>query len=328
MSFIASRLFIVILIVAWSSLHTSCSIQNVPTRYSLKEITTVEQMWKVLFLNSTFGYTLLGNKPVSTICWPANPLQNLKTSSILENCYIHKNIDLWLNFSKEFPSYHYIFYYSQFEFENEKYHELVLINISAVNNLISKSNDAFLEYLNNSKDMKNFINSVLRSQNHELIGILLGFGKNNSFQFSLPYKVRESYKRHSTFPEIVNLTEESRQWISNSISYQDKKEKELITNNLSEKILELQNIKFVQFKSLFEDSHPFERISLPAFVISQKDQETEELYMHYSHVRKKIVDVLDTSNFIELIKNLFFYGNLDASKDNNFSPYTFPSSLE
>lgn len=152
---------------------------------------TLEKFFDYLLHYSTIGYALCGEKPVAIDTFPS--LAHLPPAfsvSILAQCQgysiLGRGWEVWQRYSASFPSDRFVFRYV------EDFNTIVLVNKEFTKKVIHENLDLFQKYSGLEQTVGSVLDQVctpiaqeyMISFNQALLGILLGFGRNNSVAFS------------------------------------------------------------------------------------------------------------------------------------------------
>lgn len=196
---VLSGLFLVLLLYLLSESRT------VPLQYldqqgtvhtlimPIKDRKRLSDLMQKLFAENSFAYTILGSKPVSWETYQ-NPLPlsnwtNLCVSFSKHSRTIRFGWKTWEKYQNLFPSAH-------LWAENPKCHpgstSILIVNEERFNDVVNKNMSDFQEVLRREivdgfqliREAKNhsFINDILEGH-QALIGTVLGYGRDNSWQF-------------------------------------------------------------------------------------------------------------------------------------------------
>ncbi|MFV0339604.1 MAG: hypothetical protein ACK5MA_03090 [Parachlamydiaceae bacterium] len=150
----------------------------------------LELFFEDLIKYSTLGYSLCGDKPVSVEHVPQLtrvPIFLATTGYFKYSWYsiIGLGWDCWMKYAERFPSSNYCLRTS------DDLHAIILINKKASLNAISENIDLFQKYLKTNKTPIELLEELCHSEpcmildSHPvLMGILYGFGRNNSIAFA------------------------------------------------------------------------------------------------------------------------------------------------
>lgn len=146
-----------------------------------------------LFAEDNFAYTLLGNKPLSWVTYDNRLSYDSWESFLNSSSKYHRTLRSdW----KTWEKYRHLFPKANFWAENPKSHpgstSILLVNEEAFYGVIDKNKKDFqdvlcreevdgVQLLNEAKDCS-LMNDILKGH-QALIGIVLGYGRDNSWQF-------------------------------------------------------------------------------------------------------------------------------------------------
>lgn len=173
-------------------LYADCPVDIQKELHSIpnEEQVKLEHFFRTLIRQYGFGYTLFGDKPVSLLFWSAEPDYNKKRPYFSVNENFIESYSVWKKYEKVFPSNKYILQERIISIEKE-YIDLVFINKSLFNEIIKRNSEFFSsQYDTNtflkSEKLENYLNSSdeQKSKYHIRMGILLGYGKENSIEFA------------------------------------------------------------------------------------------------------------------------------------------------
>lgn len=173
----------------------------------LEDREKLENFFDFLMHNSIIGYSLCGEKPASIETFPAlakiPPQYAVKIFAKHPGYSILWNgIKTWQRYSHLFPSNHFVFRYIP------DYNTIVLINKREALKVIEANLDLFQKYSNSKQTAAKFLEEICCPRDKEymirynitLLGILLGYGRNNSLAFAKRSYVQklESFKLYKT----------------------------------------------------------------------------------------------------------------------------------
>lgn len=163
-----------------------CNLKKIPSR----ELREIENFFRYLVWNeqALFGYTLLGEKPLSVTYFPQKPPEQLKTIK-------HPMVQLpkWLS---SWEKYQHLFKMNKFvlfSYKGSLAVEIYLLNKDLVVKKIQENHNLFKEQLEVDKTPEEILEQLLLSRNffkeglngsQVLFGILLGYGTENSLGFN------------------------------------------------------------------------------------------------------------------------------------------------
>lgn len=276
-----------------------------------EETELFSKMWEMLYFDANFGYALLGSKPVNIQEWNKDPL-SLSPKGLgffLEG----RTKELWERFSRAHPSEYYVLLFTEISFPEKSnspqqvYGEVILINKAQVKHCFEQNKDLFTKYFSFSDfSAETIVTQVLESRNHELIGIILGFGPYNSRDFQRSYDLRAYYKKEHYFPGQLFLNKEDLSFLKRS---GDEPLINCIDLSPQEVALELQEraISDYEFLDTFAQN-PLSPISLPCFRTVKQHPETIALMETYQTEQKKIVQFGFSKPLLDSILHVYFNG--------------------
>ncbi|ADI37918.1 hypothetical protein [Waddlia chondrophila] len=166
------------LLYADSSVDIQKELQGMPNAEQEK----IEHFFRTLIKQYGFGYTLFGDKPVSLLCWLAEPDYNKKRPYFTVNEDFIESYSVWKKYEKKFPSNKYILQERTLAMGKD-YIDLVLIKKTLFNESIKNNNDFFspgydTDTFLKSEKLENYVNcsDEQKSKYHIRMGILLGYG--------------------------------------------------------------------------------------------------------------------------------------------------------
>ena len=167
---------------------------------SVKDKERLTGLMQILFAHDSFAYTILGSKPISWETYqnslPLSNWTNFYDSFSVHNRTLRSGWKTWEKYQHLFPSTH-------LWAENPKCHpgsiSILIVNEDRFNDIVNKNKRDFEEVLCREimdgfqllREAKNrsLMNEVL--EGHQgLLGIVLGYGRDNSWQFHEGCKTR------------------------------------------------------------------------------------------------------------------------------------------
>jgi hypothetical protein len=173
-------------IIPFSSLAHP-NIDKIP----LEDRQKLEMFFDYLIHNSLIGYSLCGDKPISIETFPN--LSKIPAKYAIKIFSKHPGYSIlwrgwliWQSYSHLFPSNRFVLRFIP------KYSTLVLINKKSTRSVIEENLDLFQKYSNSNQTADEFLEEICCPKNKEyvvcynsiLLGILLGYGRNNAIAFS------------------------------------------------------------------------------------------------------------------------------------------------
>lgn len=183
-------MFFLVLLYALITPYTCCAypdIEKIPQKDAVK----LELFFDYLMHNSMVGYSLCGDKPVSMESFP-------KLSMILPhyavNVYVKhpgyfilwEGWTVWERYSHLFPSDKFVLRFIPGK------STLVIVNKKSAKLVIGENIDLFRKHLNSDESVEEILEKICRPTDEDylvgknciLLGILLGYGRNNAIAFS------------------------------------------------------------------------------------------------------------------------------------------------
>lgn len=159
---------------------------------SLEDQKILEEFLYRIIHYTDVGYSLCGDKPISIETFPNVTKTPLKCAvGIICDCQgysgyalLHKGWKTWIRYANKFISHKFIIRYSQ------EYNTLIFINIPATKRVIEENLELFQKY-SNTQTIDEILAEICFPKNGEylfkhnmmLLGILLGYGRNNAIAF-------------------------------------------------------------------------------------------------------------------------------------------------
>jgi hypothetical protein len=259
-------------------------IKTILTKLPSKDRKNLEKFFRSAFVFDHFGYVLFGNKPMAISSYVPHffYIDNGKiffsfsyfAPSNLKN---KKNYEIWLKYQKLFPLKKYILKTEQNPWiknsrfilliNKKKFVQTIENNISDFDSVFNKETAPF-SLLEQAKQ-QNLLKDILLSHD-ALIGMLLGYGKNNS------WKYYERYNNNKKHPLVYVWQDDSLQ-------------NEILSRLNKPTIKHLLDIYSLDLNFIL----------LPSFVADISSQETKLLKNNYHQIRKHILDYYTDRDFLE-----------------------------
>lgn len=160
-------------------------------KISLSDRQKLNVFFDYLIHNSVVGYSLCGDKPVSIETFPTLSRIPTKNAVIIFAKYqgysiLRSGWDLWTRYSYLFASQKFVLRFVP------EYSTLVFINKDAAKKVIANNLDLFQKYSSLIMTSEEFLEEICNPKNKEyavgnnpiLLGILLGYGRNNAIAFT------------------------------------------------------------------------------------------------------------------------------------------------
>lgn len=246
-----------------------------------KDRKSLEFFFKNFVVKDFFGYVLKGKKPMCFSNFYNFSFDHSKKSSWLyflpQNYKIKKGFDLWGKYKHLFPMKNYIIknepnpWYSKNElilFINKKRFVQIIENNIEIFQTILQKKIVPTDLLGEIED--NLLLKNILQGNEVLIGIVLGYGKDNAKIFDL--KTKDPNYKNQNFKYVWD------------------------DNDLNKNILMKMGIMDA-FST--RSSQQLENILLPSFIADLSSKETTELKNTYLIDRQTILDFYSTGDFLE-----------------------------
>lgn len=237
---------------AWS--HPN--IDKIP----LEDRVKLERFFEYLLHNSIIGYSLYGEKPVSIETFPVLSKIPLRYGVRIWAKHpgysiVWNGIKTWQKYSHLFPSRNFVIRFIT------EYSTIVLINKNEALKVIEENLDLFQKYSNTKQTSAEFLQEVCYPKEREymirynliLLGILLGYGRNNSLAFSKRSYVQklESFKLYNT-NDSLNAFMNPGFFMINNGTNEEENEKIKKRFRLAKRNLELACKKSTYFESFID----------------------------------------------------------------------------
>ena len=246
----------------------------------------LEPLLAELMRYSGFGYTLFGDKPVSIVLFPLDPevrtsgLFTLYAQSFFPVCQKYRALLL----SKK---------YHLGVGHRGSFFSVSLINKSAFLSVVDKNLDLFRQVLGDDVSSQALLKSICEGMSFEqavrgnevLVGILYGYGRNNS----------QLYNRRRVLGDFLAQTE--------TLPWKNRKGSP-DTSSIEEELNAIES-KVTSFLPSLQNMSSLPSVFLPGFIADPDDPETIELVEKYKKQRKCIMDVLSREDFLETILTTF-----------------------
>lgn len=264
-------------------------IENQDDQKKLRSISLEERHYLNAFLNKLlfyddFSYVLFGNKPLAYTSFSKSlPLNISHDGASFAHLTLKKGAEVFKKYQRCFSSQKFL---TQIH-ENEDDLILILINKKNFRRTFNKYKKDFQQILGASITNKRLLSIIMKNEdfgdainNHEaLLGILLGYGRDNAWMFHhkklILRKLRSfdiSLREHGLLEkEIANINEQLKPF----------------SDEVAEKSSALKKVD----------------VSLPHFMAILNSEETQQLKKKYENDRKKIKKNLADQNTIDAILN-------------------------
>lgn len=307
-------LVILSLVFGYVFLFKSQNENNIPL-LTQEEKVLFSKMWETLYFDANFGYTLIGSKPVSTQNWSKDALKLCPSSLYF---FLDGRVkELWEQFSKNHPSEHYTLIFKEFKMpqtidpDQQIYVEAIFINKITVKtcflqhkNLMTKT----LSFPNLSPET--IVSEILNSGNHELIGLILGFGSHNSKYFQRNDDLRAYYKNAHYFPHKLELNQEDIDLLKETRDFTVINQINIDPKDIALELQQRRNTPFHTLQSYVKEN-PLSPVRLPCFRAEQDHSDTQALIEKYQKEQKKIVQFGQSKPLLDSILHVYFFGASD-----------------
>lgn len=252
---------------------------------------SLSYFFRELIIWGNFGYVLFGEKPMAldVIESNINPFADLTQFKLYISPRRIKFINgfkTWKKYEKFFPTSRFVFLYDK---DNRNNDQIVLINKAAFIQQIENHIKDFEMVLNQNVSGEKLLNESLHKplisqvlKNHDgLIGIMLGYGRNNSFLFHQKSQL-------SSEEDMINFCEKHQlksAWTDEE--FEDYRKK-------------FESVSWIS--SYITGSHlaNIELIALPGFGAVFNSSETQLLRQKYLNTRQFIINHYKNKDFLEV----------------------------
>ncbi len=262
-------------------LYKNYRVSKIIRQLTLEERYYLDAFLRRFFFIDHFLYVLFGNKPVAF-----EALENSIPFNLSYDCVSKSRIKKWKGlevFRKLFP----LFSSRSVIVQINDYPagiEILILNKKNIINVFQKCRDDFEQVLGKGITLEKFMAEIERGEfwdaikcHEALLGILLGYGRNNSWLY---YKMRLLSAKLEEFPLSLEKQE--------SLQIEFTRLKEQLGSFCSERVFP---ISFTQ-RNYF---------SLPRFRAELNSLETRELREQYENDREKIKRILDKHSLTEAV---------------------------
>lgn len=228
--------------------------------------------FRQLLLRDSAAYVLNGSKPAgeSSFLGVKYYRTTIHWRGFYRSTLFRKGCEVWKKYEYLFPSKNYCFCYDVDE--EDDCITVFLINKRNFADIVIKNIEEFKKVLGQKITPETFIDMIVSKKqsffkilnNHQLFGIIFGYGKHNAELF---------HRRHR------------------------------LENNCIRKLeLIKKEIKMINEKLQFSDNEKIylRFLSLPSFVCDATHHETQELQLRYTQQRKEFTNLYKNGNFLEI----------------------------
>ena len=262
-------------------------IENIITKIPEAEIEKIKNLFENLFNFNELGFTLYGDKPVSfcslTITQSSvfSRCNNIYwyTEGILKVDKIYKKEwEIWKKYAHLFQIKNYMFLIDDCG--------VLLVNKKNLKKVVTKNLKLFKKILGKDFTPDGLINDIeggkgifnLLSCNHELFGIVLGFGRHNPRNFQRREEILNILEPHKIPAKLQNSLSPSPEYPSIQHEMDDISRKLMINDNYYFPIMDLNRV---------------------IFVCDLNHIETKKLIKKYELQRKKIKEIYSKDDWFE-----------------------------
>lgn len=290
-------LVIVVLVFSSHSLESQLSdIEENPNE-------EVDKLLLFLMNRNDFGYTLIGEKPVSIISFPYKRLLNSPYRSTFSHRALFDRIP---NLKKAHPTTSFLW----LTIEDDNAETFALIHTESTKKVILNHKEAFKLDRGatiNEEMIKKIVSDCLTHCLHYELGLLLGYGESNSFHFS---KQMTRLKKLSAIKfTTIKVPRKIKELPCDLIAQLKSTKKDFFlsqsnySNQLVEEILCYEKA-FVPLQQLHHPL-PLECIGFPIFMVDKASPESKSLLSKYLNAKRKISAIIKSDQSLELIKKAY-----------------------
>ncbi|WP_284452944.1 hypothetical protein [Parachlamydia acanthamoebae] len=158
---------------------------------SQEDFKKLESFFDYLIHHSSIGYSLCGEKPVSIEIFPT--LSEIPIPYSVNIFLYHQGYSIEWNGLNTWKLYAHLFSSKKFAFRFiEGCNKIVFVNKCAAKEVIEENLDLFHKYLDRTKSADEFLEELCNPKKNDymlnphttILGILLGYGRNNAIAFS------------------------------------------------------------------------------------------------------------------------------------------------
>lgn len=271
---------------------------------SLNQKNILDNFFRVL-IKSLPGYVLFGDKPMCIKGYPVEFESGVLSGVNETHTILNKGIELWQNFGLSVDNKEYFFITFDVDYG---YHHLICINrqafLQAVNDNIilfryalgpTLTAESLLKEL---AEAKNGFYKVLKDDN-VLLGILLGYGKQNSLLVSRKELICDAFSDDQK--EIFPFIAKTERFKYTKLPKIQENRPSIGFNSLVE---ERETIKKLVVTST--RLKPFDSFEIPYFGCVPESKETQALLDQYEQNRIKIIKTIEGKSFLEEVLTKLF----------------------
>jgi hypothetical protein len=255
-----------------------------------QEKSELDALFRELFLRSGFAYTLFDERPMAfTAYFTKTPYENIHAGFLYPP--IAKWWDTWEKYKHLFPLTNFQFIITQDDEHNSV--RIYFINLKLYNQFIEKAQPNTRWVINSGKsvqELKQILKEFQIEQlpNYiELLGILLGYGENNSYLF---------YRRDEIEKMLSGNNKSYEEAFING--HLNKLQEEL--NQINKKLV---SIKYPQSVKRLELIYP------PTFLVDKGTLETRRIIKQFTKAHKRITGLYSHNDFLEITLEKLIFPN-------------------
>lgn len=263
---------VTIFVTWWPSQNAQKQVRKVLRTLSHDEKTVLKAFFQLLLFESQFAYVLYGDKPAATIAYMEQynspHYGGIRYSNLARaNSILREGWRIWEQRKDQLPLKNYLLHHHRHK--NRAF--VHLINKRALKLAFNKNRIDFVARYGSmvtfEKVLSDFLNCERIHSYHELMGIILGYGRKNA----------------RLFQERENL------------------EKRIITHSLTNQAL-IKKVDQIskQLKPFDLSSSRLHFMSLPQFAADSQSKQTQHLKKKYRKQRKEIAKELGKGDFLEM----------------------------
>lgn len=282
---------------------------------STSDYENLKAFFEILVRDSEFAYTLFGNKPCSIAFFQTHH-DHFDTPSSITSFLMGTAFETWSKCQHRFRSKNFIIK----KIFNNNYYSLLIINKKVLLKLFKLNLETIkaklqiqlspLELMEKFISDDNFLQTFIAHQ--DLLGLILGYGKNNSTLFERRAELCSILNR-LTKPPLNEKKEELNDSSAILVQFYKASSANFIpipdTDTISELCKELNDITSKEETFELPGSYfLFEEFQSPVFIAFQNDPETKMLLNDYLQTRNVIHEAYRDKNILEVTLNQWMRG--------------------
>lgn len=260
-----------------NALERKITAEMIMQEISPDDLSILEKFFRELLFFRELGYTLFGDKPISTEYFDLENPHKPDLYSISSVGYL-----TWEKYAPLFPQKNYLFLF--YVDQDKEICELTLINKKAFHQIVNENSAKFTAFFGPQITSEKLLNLLIQKRSlwntpmkdrDDLIGILLGYGKTNSELFQ---------KRSEIWGKKLKLSKNRTKPSSGYLSVAEEQKA------LSDRLRPFSN----------EGRITLNYMRLPAFVADGNHQESIKLKKKYTEQRKNITQRYSHKNVLKV----------------------------